>query len=242
MINAKFHIDTDLSRAELLPQLRKFEPWRIGITFSNGLDTAELETIQPFSDIPVNKLRMIAEHCGEETLHNLRVLDVGANIGYNTITLARDFGCTVTGIDFNPSNVAKARWLAGVCGVETEFEVADANTYCKPGEFDLILHLGTLYHLADPVGGLKSAARSLKPGGRIYIETTTYRGGDEYACRYMHGFGKDYTNFWALSETVVIEILEHYGVPGVKMMREFQMKHFDGTGMARAIFYGQKPL
>ncbi|MEP0315532.1 class I SAM-dependent methyltransferase [Hyphomonas sp.] len=241
MINPKLHIETDLSKVDLEKTLKNFEPWRIGITFSNGLSTADFRTIQPFSDIPLNKLRLIGEHMGEDNLRGLRALDIGSNIGYNTIALTRDFGCKVTGLDFNPGNVEKARWLAGICDVDAEFEVGDANTYCKPGEFDLILHLGTLYHLADPVGGLRCAAQSLKPGGQIYVETTTYESGDEYACRYIHGYKGDYTNFWALSEKVVSEILERYGVPDATMIRKFGMKYFEGTGMARAIFCGKKP-
>ena len=45
----------------------------------------------------------------------------------------------------------------------------------------------------------------------------------------------------ALSEKVVVEILERYGVSDVQMIRKFEVKYFANTGMARAIFYGRKP-
>jgi len=240
MIDPKFTIETDLSRDSLIEKLKAYEPWRIGISFSNGVNTGDLKTMQPFSDIPLNKLKMIARHCGEDWLENRRVLDVGSNIGYNSLTLTRDFKCAVTGLEYNARNIEKAYMIADLCSVDVDFVQGDAGKYCQPEEFDLILHLGTLYHLPDPVGALKCSAMSLKPGGRIYIESAVYHGKDVYACRYMHGFGGDFTNYWALSPKVIAEILERYGLSNVEKIRDFKSKYYGGTGMSRALFCAHK--
>jgi len=39
------------------------------------------------------------------------------------------------------------------------------------GRFDLVLFLGVLYHLKDPLGGLEKMAAMVKPGGRAVIDT-----------------------------------------------------------------------
>lgn len=212
----------------------------MGISFSNGVNTSDLNTIQPFNDMPLNKLRMIAEHFGEERLHALRVLDVGSNCGYNSIILTRDFNCRVTGIEYNSINNDKARFLAELCGVMPEFIQADAGSYQADNEFDLILHLGTLYHLPDPVNALKCAAKSLKPGGRIYIETAVYNGDNPNLCRFLHGFGGDYSNYWALSPQVIEEILTRHGMIHVGKIMDFEIAQYEGTGMSRAFFSADK--
>ncbi len=241
MINPEFHIKTETPRDILIQQLTKHEPWRIGVSFSNGVNTADLKIMQPFSKIPLNKLRMIAEHGGEDALMNKRVLDIGSNIGYNAIILSRDFGCNVTGLEYDLRNIEKAEMIADMCGVSVDFILGDAGTYCQPDEFDLILHLGTLYHLPDPVGALKCSAMSLKSGGQIYIESAVYEGEDDYACRFIHGYGNDYTNYWALSPKVISEILEQYGLTKVTKFRKVAIKAYQGTGMSRAFFYAEKP-
>ncbi len=240
MIEPKFNIDTQLSQEALLEKLKVYEPWRIGIGFSNGVNTSDLETMQPFSDVPLAKLKMIAEYGGEEQLTNKRVLDIGSNIGYNSIKLTRDYGCNVTGLEFDPKNIEKANLIADLCGVDVEFQQGDAGTYLAEDEFDLILHLGTLYHLPDPIGALKCSAQSLKSGGRLYIETAIYNGEDEYACRYVYGYGNDYTNFWALSPKVITEILEYHGMKSVVKFKDIVIKLYEGTGMSRALFCAEK--
>ena len=240
MINPKFYIETELSQQALLNKLKLHEPWRMGISFSNGVNTADLRTIEPFSDMPLNKLKWIAEHGGENALKDKRVLDIGSNIGYNAIILSRDFGCKVTGLEFDLRNIEKAKMIADLCGAEVEFLQGDAGSFSQPGEYDVILHLGTLYHLADPVAALKCSATNLKAGGLIYIESAIYEADDEYACRFIHGYGNDYTNYWALSSKVISEILERYGFSKVEKIRDVNIKSYQGTGMSRALFFAEK--
>jgi SAM-dependent methyltransferase len=241
MIEPNFFIETTMSAAELSSELKKHEPWRIGISFSNGVSTKDFETMEPFSDIPLQKLKMIMEHGGESWFHNKTVLDVGSNIGYNSITLANRFNCEVVGLEVSPVNIERAELIASWCNAKVKFILDSAVTFSRPDTFDLILHLGTLYHLPDPVLALKNAAKNLKSGGRIYIESAVYHGEDENACRFIHGFGGDKTNYWALSPSVIRAILEDNGLSEVTQIKDIKIKPYEGTGMTRGLFYAVKP-
>jgi SAM-dependent methyltransferase len=242
MIEPAFFVETQMSTDELSAELTKYEPWRIGISFSNGLNTKDFKTMEPFSDVPLQKLKMIMEHGGEEWFHNKQVLDIGSNIGYNSITLANRFGCTAYGLEVNPANIEKAELIAGWCDADAdvEFILGDAVTYSKPDSYDLILHLGTLYHLPDPVLALKNAAQNLKRGGKLYIESAIYNGDEDNACLFIHGLGGDKTNYWALSPKVIETILTDNGMSEVSQIRDVKIKLYEGTRMSRGIFYAEK--
>ncbi|MEM8500474.1 MAG: class I SAM-dependent methyltransferase [Pseudomonadota bacterium] len=242
MLSKEFHIDTTATKEELRKVLEEYQPWRMGVSFSNGLNTKDFNRMEPFSDIPLNKLLMISQHCGEDWLYNKRVLDIGSNIGYNSITLAQQFGCSVTGLEFNPGNIEKAKMLAGLSGadLDIDFVEGDAVTFVRHNEYDLILHLGTLYHLADPVNGIFNTAASLKSGGKLYIETSVYHSDDPNACRFIYGLGGDTTNFWALSPFVVEQLVTQGGLKNFEMVRDIKIKLFEGLNMSRAIFAAEK--
>ena len=240
MIEPHFYIETSMSVEELSIELAKHQPWRIGISFSNGLSTKDFTTMEPFSNIPLQKLKWIMEHGGEDWFRNRTVLDVGSNIGYNSITLASRFNCEVTGLEVSAVNVDRASLIAGWCDATVNFILENAVTFSRPNSFDLILHLGTLYHLPDPVLALKNAAQNLKSGGRLYIESAIYHGEDENACRFIHGFGGDKTNYWALSPSVIKNMLEDNGLSKVEQIKDIKIKPYEGTGMTRGLFYAEK--
>ena len=165
---------------------------------------------------------------------------MGSNIGYNSITLAQQYGCSVTGLEYNPRNIEKAEMLAGLSSVKLDFVQGDAVTYVQKDEYDLVLHLGTLYHLPDPVLALKNTALCLKKGGKLYIESAVYQNDDSYACRFLHGFGGDRTNYWALSPFVIEQILVEAGMKNFELLHDIQIRAYEGTGMSRAVFYAEK--
>ena len=98
-----------------------------------------------------------------------RALDVACGEGRNAVWLATQ-GWEVTGIDFSPVGIAKARRLAEECGVEAAWEVADTTTWQPPdGGFDLVI----MFYLHLPPAALQSALenaqRALAPGGTLLI-------------------------------------------------------------------------
>jgi SAM-dependent methyltransferase len=98
-----------------------------------------------------------------------RALDVACGEGRNAVWLASQ-GWEVTGVDFSPVGIAKARRLAEECGVEAVWEVADTTIWQPPaGSFDLVI----MFYLHLPPAALQSvlehARRGLAPGGTLLI-------------------------------------------------------------------------
>ena len=98
-------------------------------------------------------------------LPNLRgktVLDIGANAGFFSLECKRLGADRVVGVDINQGTtgdfVAQARFAAAQLGVEIEYRHQDFRKI-EDGPFDLVLFLGVLYHLDDPIQGLSAAAR-----------------------------------------------------------------------------------
>lgn len=101
---------------------------------------------------------------------NRDVLDLGCGPGTISIDIARLVAPgKVTGIDFNESQVVRARKNAGEAGV-SNVEFRMGSCYELPfaeQSFDLIFCHALMEHLADPAAALREALRVLKFDGRI---------------------------------------------------------------------------
>lgn len=93
----------------------------------------------------------------------LRVLDIGARDGYFSFEAERR-GAEVLAVDYLPDTATGFRVAAGMLGSRVEFR--QENIYNlhpdKLGRFDIVLCLGLLYHLPDPMqalGILRSLSR-----------------------------------------------------------------------------------
>jgi SAM-dependent methyltransferase len=100
-----------------------------------------------------------------------RAADLGCGTGANAIFLAQQ-GFEVTGIDFAPAGLAKARRRAAEAGVTADFVQADL-TSLPPGlgPFDLLVDYGTLDDLSDVdreryVAGVAALAA---PGAEFFL-------------------------------------------------------------------------
>ena len=151
-----------------LPQLedriRQLYPWRKGPfrLFGNLIDS------EWKSDMKWNR---IAPHLGD--LQGKRVLDVGCNNGYFMFRLMGVGAKEVLGIDPIECFYRQFQLLQGfanVPGMEMKLlGIKDLHRF--ENTFDLILHMGIIYHHPDPIGQLKSLRRTLKPGGRLISES-----------------------------------------------------------------------
>jgi SAM-dependent methyltransferase len=100
-----------------------------------------------------------------------RVLHLQCHLGMDAVSLARR-GARVTGADFSPAALAKARAIAARAGVAVEYVEADA-TALPPAlreEFDLVYAtIGVLCWIDDLAAWMASAAGALRPGGRLAL-------------------------------------------------------------------------
>lgn len=99
-----------------------------------------------------------------------KILDVPCGTGRVSIELAK-MGYPVTGIDFNPNVVKKARERSA--GLDVEFIEGDMRSLPYKEEFDLITCMwGSFGYFSDEenFAFIESAAKALKPGGAVIMD------------------------------------------------------------------------
>ena len=104
-----------------------------------------------------------------------RVADLGCGTGTLSLLLAEE-GHTVTGVDFSPAMVERARAKAGHLA---EFHVGDAaEPPLEPAVHDVVLSRHVLWALPDPAAALTRWIGLLAPGGRlVLVEGRWHTGG-----------------------------------------------------------------
>jgi SAM-dependent methyltransferase len=235
-------LHTSLGPDELREKLRVWEPWSHRLDFDNGVSTLDCARRTPFSQSPLRKFSDAASAVPFEQLAGGRLLDIGCNAGYNSIHAALKYEFSVTGVDILPRHIEAARFLAASAGVSCEFQLASAETFSRPGEFDVVLHFGTLYHLPNPLLSLWRTFENLKLGGYLALETQVYDDpADPRTCYFMYGQNNDETNFWALSTHVLKKNLELIGYTDVQEVNKTTLpSSSQAQHMARIILVARK--
>ncbi len=94
-----------------------------------------------------------------------RAIDLGCGTGTNVITLARH-GWQVTGVDFIPQAIARARRKARAAGIQADLRVGDVTRLPDlSGPYDLALDIGCFHSLPNKDDYLHELNRLLAPGG-----------------------------------------------------------------------------
>ncbi len=103
-----------------------------------------------------------------------RVLDMACGQGRHAVELAAR-GFRVTGLDISEPSIARARQQAEARGVELDLVQLDMRALQADGEFDAVFNFGSSFGFFptedEDLHVLRVAARALRPGGRLVIET-----------------------------------------------------------------------
>jgi len=130
--------------------------------------------------IHATRWRMLSQHVENVFGGNyakLKALDLACHQGYFSLKTAQLGFASVLGIDARHSHVDDSRLMAEIYGLEqVQFQQADIFDLDaqRQGKFDLVLMLGLLYHLENPVGALRLAHTLCK--GVCLIETQVVPG------------------------------------------------------------------
>ncbi|MEH6772442.1 MAG: bifunctional 2-polyprenyl-6-hydroxyphenol methylase/3-demethylubiquinol 3-O-methyltransferase UbiG [Cereibacter changlensis] len=101
----------------------------------------------------------------------LRILDIGCGGGLLSEPMAR-LGATVVGADAAPRNIPVAQLHAEQSGLEIDYRNTTAEALAAVGEqFDVVLNMEVVEHVADPLGYLTACRELLKPGGLMVCST-----------------------------------------------------------------------
>lgn len=110
----------------------------------------------------------------------LRILDIGCGGGLLCEPMAR-LGATVVGVDAAPRNIPVAQVHAEQSGLTIDYRVGTAEDMAAAGEqFDVVLNMEVVEHVADPLGYLTACRMLLKPGG-LHICSTINRNPKSFA-------------------------------------------------------------
>lgn len=96
-------------------------------------------------------------------------LDVGCGAGLLTEPLAR-LGARATGVDAAPENIGAARAHAAAMGLDIEY-VAGGIEDLAGRQFDLVVSMEVIEHVASPANFVAGLAGALAPGGLMILST-----------------------------------------------------------------------
>ena len=108
---------------------------------------------------------------GEAPFKGLRILDIGCGGGLLSEPMAR-LGADVVGADAAAGNIPVAQVHAAQSGLEIDYRHTTAEALAEAGEqFDAVLNMEVVEHVADPLAFLTACRSLLKPGGTMICST-----------------------------------------------------------------------
>ncbi|MES2144295.1 MAG: bifunctional 2-polyprenyl-6-hydroxyphenol methylase/3-demethylubiquinol 3-O-methyltransferase UbiG [Pseudomonadota bacterium] len=107
----------------------------------------------------------------DQPFAGLRILDIGCGGGLLSEPMAR-LGADVVGADAAPRNIPVARLHAEQAGLKIDYRHTTAEGLAAAGEqFDVVLNMEVVEHVADPQAYLTACHALLKPGGLMVCST-----------------------------------------------------------------------
>ncbi|MBU2810437.1 DUF1698 domain-containing protein [Acidithiobacillus thiooxidans] len=159
---------TKTANQHLVERIQNLKPWHYAFSFHDGITTPvrdpdwinrHLQRAAYFFD------PLVAQHA--ELFAGARVLDLGCNAGFWTLRALAAGAREVVAVDARPHHLEQLKLVLDENGIAPERYLAvEGNIfdldYSALGEFDVVLCLGLLYHVAKPFELLEKIA-TLQP-------------------------------------------------------------------------------
>jgi len=156
-----------------------------------------------------------------EPFRGLRILDIGCGGGLLSEPMAR-LGATVIGADAAAGNIPVAQVHAQQSGLKIDYRHTTAEALAEAGEqFDVVLNMEVVEHVASPIDYLIACRTLLKPGG-LHICSTLNRNpksfmmaivGAEHVMRWLPKGTHEWSKFITPDE--LFELLHKAGLTAV---------------------------
>lgn len=158
-------------RAEIERLVREHGRWWHEIEVAPGIVT-------PGDDSNRMKLPLLDRLGLPQRMDGLRVLDVGCSDGFFSFEMEKR-GASVVAIDFVPETYTGFSTVRRILGSGIEYRMDNVYNLSpeRYGAFDVVLFLGVLYHLRNPLGGLDAIRSVVREGGQLFVGTMMI---DEY--------------------------------------------------------------
>ncbi|MBB1249595.1 MULTISPECIES: bifunctional 2-polyprenyl-6-hydroxyphenol methylase/3-demethylubiquinol 3-O-methyltransferase UbiG [unclassified Rhizobium] len=139
--------------------------------------TGKFRPLHKFNPVRIEYIRdRVSVHFGRDPkahlpLSGLRVLDIGCGGGLLSEPVAR-MGASVVGADASEKNIGIARTHAEQSGVAVDYRAVTAEQLAADGEqFDVVLNMEVVEHVADVAFFMETCASLVKPGGLMFVAT-----------------------------------------------------------------------
>ena len=115
-----------------------------------------------------------------------RVLEIGCAPGKMLAWVAAALGACVSGLDYSPLGLTRARRLFNALQLRADFRCEDLRqTTFAAGSFDFVYSVGVIEHFADPRGIVRDHLSLVRPGGTVLMTVPNYRGVYGFLQRYF---------------------------------------------------------
>jgi len=157
---------TPRRRRELWEAMRHEPLWWLSIDLGDG------RIVRGEKSLDVIRSRCVWDVMPED-IAGRSVIDIGCAEGYFSFWAEQRGAGRVAAVDWEPGVCRRFRLAHEYLGSRVEFLdlAVEELTPQKLGAFDIVLCIGLIYHLRDPVLGLERAAALLAPGGRMVLES-----------------------------------------------------------------------
>lgn len=116
----------------------------------------------------------------DQPFKGLRILDIGCGGGLLCEPMCR-LGAEIVGVDAAERNIPVAQAHARQSGLDIDYRHTSAEAMAAAGEqFDVVLNMEVVEHVADPQAYLTACQQLLKPGG-LHICSTINRNPKSFA-------------------------------------------------------------
>lgn len=139
--------------------------------------TGKFKPLHKFNPVRLSYIRdTVIEHFGidgsaPKPFAGLRFLDIGCGGGLLSEPMAR-LGAQVIGADASETNIEIARLHAVQSGLEIDYRATTSEALEAEGEnFDVVLNMEVVEHVADVDMFMKSCAAMVRPGGLMFVAT-----------------------------------------------------------------------
>lgn len=148
-----------------IEKVNSFDKWYHQIELMPGVTT-------PGSHDSKQELELLNQIGLPLDCNGLRVLDIGCRDGFFSFEMERR-GADVVALDYAAPEVLGFSVAAELLNSSLEYSVANVYDLNSDdfGEFDIVLFLGVLYHLRNPLLALDKIRSVAKPGAFLFVET-----------------------------------------------------------------------
>lgn len=167
------------SKEEIQAEFAKHDSWHYTYAFEGGISiSVDRDHSGAGVERHLQRYRHFMPyliHAQNGSLEGKRVLDIACNSGFWSMQCAL-LGAEVVGFDARAELIEQANFIKSIVGINNvEFTVLDfweMSSQSLGGAFDIVLNLGILYHLAEPLEALKLTTRMAR--SNILLDTAVY--------------------------------------------------------------------